>query len=59
MRLVIYGLIIYFTLLALMAVGAHHFYYWMLACSLSTLFGGAMGNLFGAVHLREVEDDRY
>ena len=59
MRRILYGLIIYFALLALMAVGANHFYYWMLVCSLSTMFGGAVGNLFGMVHLRELKDDRY
>lgn len=59
MRSLIYGLVIYVVFLAFLAYGADRFYYWMAVCSLSTLFGGLMGNLFGSLDPREMEDDRY
>jgi hypothetical protein len=60
LRPLIYGLVIYFVLLAMMAYGhVDRFYYWIGICSASTFFGALMGNLFGGVHLRELHDDHY
>lgn len=60
LRPLVYALIIYFGLLAMMAYGRlDHFYYWIVACSLSSFLGMMMGNLFGGIHLREMENDEY
>lgn len=58
LRPLVYALLIYFLLLAMMAYGhVAQFYYWITACSASTFFGALMGNLFGGIHLHEQHSD--
>ncbi|MGR9107357.1 MAG: hypothetical protein ACU843_10560 [Gammaproteobacteria bacterium] len=58
LRSLVYALLIYFLLLAMMVYGhIDRFYYWIALCSASTFFGALMGNLFGAVHLSELQHD--
>ncbi|MGH8550610.1 MAG: hypothetical protein ACRERU_18810 [Methylococcales bacterium] len=60
LRPLIYALLIYVVLLAMMAYGhVDRFYFWIGMCSASSFFGVLMGNLFGGVHLRELQDNPY
>ncbi|MGR9106159.1 MAG: hypothetical protein ACU843_04420 [Gammaproteobacteria bacterium] len=58
LRPLVYALIIYFVLLAMMAYGlVDHFVYWLGICGTAAAFGAVMGTLFGAVHMREQHDE--
>ena len=60
LRPLVYALIIYFIFLALFAYShVDRFLYWISVCALSTFFGVLIGNLFGGIHYRELQDDRY
>ncbi|MCI0654121.1 MAG: hypothetical protein L0Y38_06290 [Methylococcaceae bacterium] len=60
LRFLVYALLIYFGLLAMMAYGhVDRLYYWIAVYSASSFFGLVMGNLFGGIDLRELQDDRY
>ena len=60
LRSLIYALLIYMVLLAMLAYGhVDRFFYWIGVCSAATFAGAFIGNMFGEIHLREQEHDPY